>query len=137
MKGMHNILIWMAAMAASTGLCASCEKDADQDIYTQVTMIARLTDGRSIVRMEVDETLDGTYLRNINNRMDYEYPLFINNYGSVRLQKGIYLMAFEADAVFADGTTARVRCSGYSTAETAVELLDDYETIELYLTQIN
>ena len=55
----------------------------------------------------------------------------------MKLQKGVYLIAFDADATFADGTTARVRCSGYSAAETAAELLDDNETIVLRLTQIN
>lgn len=131
------MLMWMVIVSAGIVFCASCDESTDQNIYAQVTMVAELSDGRSIVRMEVDESLEGTYLRNINNRMEYEFPLFINNCGSVKLQKGVYLIAFDADAIFADGTTARVRCSSYSAAETAAELLNDNETIVLYLTQIN
>ena len=134
-KRIHCILLMM--VVASAICCTSCDDNTDRNIYTQVTMVAELPDGRSIVRMEADETLDGTYLRNINNRMEYEFPLFINNCGNVKLQKGVYLIAFDADATFADGTTARVRCSEYSAAETAAELLDDNETIVLRLTQIN
>ncbi len=137
MKRIHNLFIWAVAATVNLAFCTSCEKNADQNIYTQVTFVAELADGRSIMRMEVDKTLNGTFLRNLNTMMEYELPLFINNRGNVKLQKGIYLIGFDADATFADGTTARVRCSGHTAQSTAIELLNDYETIVLPLTQIN
>lgn len=117
-------------------VCASCEDNADQLLFCDVTLMPALPDGRTIVRMEVDTTLASTYLRNVNNRQNYEFPIFVNNRGTVRVQKGVYLISFDAEASFSDGTSARVRCFEYSNAERAVSLLGDTEAVVLNLTLI-
>lgn len=117
-------------------LCVSCEDDTDGVLFCDVTLLPSLPDGRAIVRMEVDTTLASTYLRNVNNRRSYDFPIFVNNRGSVRVQKGVYLISFDAVASFADGTSARVRCSEHSNAERAVNLLADTEAVTLNLTLI-
>ncbi len=115
----------------------SCNDESTQSLFSQVTFRAELPDGRKIVRMEVDKTLPSTYLRNLNSYTNYEFPLFVNNQGTTRLQKGIYLISFDAIATFEDGTTARVRSSQYSNAENALPLLNDNENIPLILYLIN
>ena len=118
-------------------VCASCEDNADQLLFCDVTLMPALPDGRTIVRMEVDTTLASTYLRNVNNRQNYEFPIFVNNRGTVRVQKGVYLISFDARATFSDGTTARVRSSQHANPEKAVTLLNDTEAVVLQLTLLN
>ena len=114
----------------------ACEDRGDEHLFCDVTLMTSLPDGRSIVRMEADASLAGTFLRNVNNRQEYDFPLFVNNRGTVRVQKGVYLISFDAEASFSDGTSARVRCFEYSNAERAVSLLGDTEAVVLNLTLI-
>lgn len=117
-------------------LLLGCE-ESESRLFCDVTLVTALPDGRTIVRMEADETLSGTYLRNVNNRMDYSLPVFVNNRGTVRVQKGVYLISFDAVATFSDGSVARVRSSEHANAERAVNLLGDVEAVTLNLTVIN
>ena len=117
-------------------LNVSCEESDGQQLFCDVTLLPSLPDGRTIVRMEVDESLQSTYLRNVNNRQDYDFPIFVNNRGTVRVQKGVYLISFDAVVSFSDGSSARVRSSEYSNAERAVGLLDDTEVVVLKLALI-
>ena len=95
-----------------------------------------MPDGRNIVRMEVDQTLAGTFIRNLNTRMDYDFPLFVNGEGTVKLLKGVYLIAFDATATFADGKSKRVRYSGSSSPAKALNLLGDNEVVVLKLMEL-
>ena len=106
-------------------LLLGCE-ESESRLFCDVTLVTALPDGRTIVRMEADETLSGTYLRNVNNRMDYALPVFVN-----------YLISFDAVATFSDGSVARVRSSEHANAERAVNLLGDVEAVVLNLTVIN
>ncbi len=115
----------------------SCEEDTDQNLFSNVTLIPTLSDGRTIVRMEVDTTLTSTYFRNINNSIEYDFPIFANNRGTVRVQKGVYLISFDATASFSDGSSSVVRCSEHAYSEGAVSLLNDSESVVLNLTIIN
>ena len=63
--------------------------------------------------------------------------VFVNNRGTVRVQKGVYLISFDAVATFSDGSVARVRSSEHANAERAVNLLGDVEAVVLNLTVIN
>lgn len=76
----------------------ACEDRGDEHLFCDVTLMTSLPDGRSIVRMEADASLAGTFLRNVNNRQEYDFPLFVNNRGTVRVQKGVYLISFDARA---------------------------------------
>ena len=115
----------------------ACEDRGDEHLFCDVTLMTSLPDGRSIVRMEADASLAGTFLRNVNNRQEYDFPLFVNNRGTVRVQKGVYLISFDARATFSDGTTARVRSSQHANPEKAVTLLNDTEAVVLQLTLLN
>ena len=112
-----------------------CKKQSD-DIYTTVSLRAQMPDGRNIVRMEVDETLAGSFIRNLNTRMDYDFPLFVNGEGTVKLLKGVYLISFDATATFSNGKHKRVRYSRSSSPEKALNLLNDNEIVVLKLMEL-
>ncbi len=97
----------------------------DSDIYARITFRCDLTDNRTIVWLEVDNSLSSNYIRNINNKQEYDVPLFVNSVGSTIILKGVYMIAFDGTAHFADGSTAKVRYTGNSSIETAIQLLDD------------
>lgn len=111
--------------------------NTDENLFCDLTLRTSLDDGRTVIRMEVDASLEGTYLRNVNNRMEYDFPLFINGQGSVQVQKGVYIISFDGEAILSDGRTVTVRSSEHTSAETAVELLGDAEEVVLNLTVIN
>lgn len=128
----HVVIFCLLSLFA---LFCGCKKQSD-DIYTTVLLKAQMPDGRNIVRMEVDETLAGTFIRNLNTRMDYDFPLFVNGEGTVKLLKGVYLIAFDATATFADGKSKRVRYSGSSSPAKALNLLGDNEVVVLKLMEL-
>ena len=123
----------MIAMCAVLG---GCGKDLTDNLFTTVSLQAQMPDGSNIVRMEVDQTLAGSYIRNLNTRMDFDFPLFINGEGTVKLLKGVYLIAFDATATFSNGKQKRVRYSGNNSPAKAVSLLHDNETIILKLREL-
>lgn len=116
---------------------ASCEKAEPDTLFCNLILSASLPDGEAIVRMEVDKSLESTYMRNVNNRMEYDFPVFVNNRGALRVQKGVYLISFDAKATLQDGSIVRVRSSEHSNAERAVTLLGEREEITLNLTLLN
>lgn len=116
---------------------ASCEKAEPDTLFCNLTLSASLPNGAEIVRMEVDKSLESTYMRNVNNRMEYDFPVFVNNRGALHVQKGVYLISFDAKATLQDGSIVSVRSSEHSNAERAVTLLGEREEITLNLTLLN
>ncbi len=115
----------------------SCDKMETDTLFCNLTLSASLPDGAAIVRMEVDKSLESTYIRNFNNRMEYDFPVFVNNKGTLRVQKGVYLISFDAKATLQDGSIVSVRSSEHSNAERAVTLLGEREEITLNLTLLD
>ena len=114
-------------------LC-SCTKPAVDNLYCQLSLQATLPDGRQAVSITVDPALPGNQLRNLNTGISYPFPTFVNNLGSLQVQKGVYVISFDGDALFADGSHATVRFSAYGTPATAVNLMGDTEVLDLKLT---
>lgn len=117
-------------------LC-SCMGNIEKNIFCDLTIRANVSDGRNIVTMTVDESLAGSIIMNLNTSQDFDYPVFVNGKGEVRLLKGVYMMAFDADATFEDGSTGRVRCSQYNSPDKTISLTGDSEEITLELYYIN
>ena len=67
----------------------------------------------------------------------YDFPVFVNNKGTLRVQKGVYLISFDAKAILQDGSIVSVRSSEHSNAERAVTLLGEREEITLNLTLLD
>lgn len=115
-------------------LCG-CEKDSGQNIFTIVTInVTCPSVEAAIERVEVDNSLDGSFIRDLNTRQEYEIPVFQVGTTTVKLKKGIYMISFDGKAVFSDGQRKKVRFAAYNSPATAVELLNDKETLNLELT---
>ncbi|MCM1224675.1 MAG: hypothetical protein NC548_60530 [Lachnospiraceae bacterium] len=72
-----------------------------------------------------------TFLTDINNKRLYQIPTFINNRATVRVEKGVYVMAFDADAVMPNGTVKRVRMLGHSVMRDALTFDKPHQTVTL------
>jgi len=134
---MRRLLVLTVCATAVCMVLGGCERDlSEKNLFTTVSMQVQMPDGSNIVRMEVDNTLAGTYIRNLNTQMDFDFPLFVNGEGTVKLLKGVYLISFDATASFSNGKRKRVRYSGNSSPEKAVNLLKDKEVIVLKLIEL-
>ena len=128
-KILQNILLVLSIL-----LCG-CEKDSRQNVFTIVTINVTCPSVRAgIERVEVDNSLDGSFIRDLNTRQEYEIPVFQVGTTTVKLKKGIYLISFDGKAVFSDGQRKKVRFAAYNSPATAVGLLNDNETLNLELT---
>lgn len=125
----HKLLI-LSLLA----LLGGCTKPALDNLFCQLSLQAALPDARQAVSITVDPALPGNQLRNLNTGMAYPFPTFVNNLGQLQVQKGVYVISFDGDALFADGSHAKVRFSGYGTPATAVNILEDDQVVELKLT---
>ena len=119
-------------MAALAVLC-SCTKPVEENIFCTVTMHASLPDGRQIVSMTIDPSLPGNMFRNLNTGIDYTFPVFVNNACTMQVQKGVYMIAFDGQVMFQDGSLANVRFTAWKNPINAVSLLNDTETLEIEL----
>lgn len=125
---MKKILLTIIAVLALAG----CEKSS-QDIHCLVTLQVNIPGREAPVSIVADQSLDGTMFRNINTLEDYSIPVITGGVAQLQVLKGIYMIAFDADAVFADGTRLRVRSAQYNSPEKSVRLVDDNCTLALNL----
>ena len=125
---MKKILLTIIAVLALAG----CEKSS-QDIHCLVTLQVNIPGREAPVSIVADQSLDGTMFRNINTLEDYSIPVITGGVAQLQVLKGIYMIAFDADAVFADGTRLRVRSAQYNSPEKSVRLVDDNCTVTLNL----
>lgn len=116
-------------------LC-SCGKDSEDNPFTMVSMQAQMPDGSKILRMKVDTTLESSFIKNLNTQMDFDFPLFVNGEATVKLLKGVYLIAFDATATLSDGKSRRVRYAGNNSPDRAAVFLGDKEVIILKLMEL-
>lgn len=128
-KLIRNIFLTLAVL-----LCG-CEKDPGQNVYTIVTLnVTCPSVNAGIERVDVDNSLDGSFIRDLNTKQEYEIPTFQVGTATVKLRKGIYMISFDGKAVFSDGQRKKVRFAGYNSPMTSVVLLNDKETLNLELT---
>lgn len=128
-KTIRNILLTLSVV-----LCG-CEKDTGQNVFSIVTLnVTCPSVSAGIERVEVDNSLDGSFIRDLNTRQEYDIPTFQVGTATVKLRKGIYMISFDGKAVFSDGQRKKVRFAGYNSPMTSVTLLNDKETLNLELT---
>lgn len=128
-KSIRNIILFFSIL-----LCG-CEKDSGQNIFTIVTLnVTCPSVNAEIERVEVDNSLDGSFIRDLNTKQEYEIPTFQVGTTTVKLRKGLYMISFDGKAVFSDGQRKKVRFAAYNSPATAIELLSDKETLNLELT---
>lgn len=124
----RKVVTYLAVLFAAV----SCMEKSD-DIFSTVTLNTVLSSGEVPVSIKIDSRQAGNFFQNINTGEDYEYPLFVNGSCTMRVQKGVYILAFDGTATMADGTQKTVRCSEHRSPNSSVNLIKDTETLELSL----
>lgn len=114
-------------------LAVACAKDTEDEIFTDVILNVSLPDGGNVVTLEIDPDLPGNRFSNINTGISYPFPVIVNNSGSLRVQKGVYMISFDGEAMLEDGTKKTVRFSEWGTPSTSVELMESVSVLELKL----
>jgi len=115
-------LIW------SLLVLVSCTK---QNLFCRVTL--QVESELPVVALTVDNTLAGNYFRNLNTGETYPFPVFVNGKCEVQVLKGVYVLAFDGLAAYADGGAHWVRSAQYATMLDAVTLTGDNATVTLKL----
>ena len=115
-------------------LLSGCTKTVEQKYMCVVTLQTELSDGRVPVSITVDPTLPGNQFRNLNTGIQYAFPALVNNSGLMEVQKGVYIVAFDGDALFSDGSHATVRFTEWGTPSSAITLMENSQTLVLKLT---
>lgn len=130
---MQKIIFKIFLCLVSVAGFSACSDDNPDNNYTNVEMKVALPSGEQIVLLTPDNGNAGTFLRNVNNYFEYEIPVFVDNRATMRIEKGVYIMAFDGSATMADGTIRRVRMTAHSVMRDAIELTSDNESITLPL----
>ena len=87
----------------------ACTKAVQEKMMCTLTLQTELSDGRVPVSITVDPALPGNRFRNLNTGQSYPFPTFVNNSGVLEVLKGVYVVSFDGDALFQDGSHATVR----------------------------
>lgn len=116
------------ALILSLLVLVSCTK---QNLFCRVTL--QVESEHPMVALTVDNTLAGNYFRNLNTGETYPFPVFVNGKCELQVLKGVYVLAFDGVAAYADGSAHRVRSAQYATMLDAVTLTGDNATVTLKL----
>lgn len=114
-------------------LLTACTKAVQEKMMCTLALQTELSDGRVPVSITVDPALPGNQFRNLNTGQSYAFPTFVNNKGAMEVLKGVYMVAFDGEALFQDGSRATVRFSEWSTPSSAITLMEDRQEIVLKL----
>ena len=109
----------------------SCSR---QNLFCRVTL--QVDSAQPVVALTVDNSLEGNYFRNLNTGETYPFPVFVNGKCELQVLKGVYVLAFDGLAAYADGTARRVRSAQYATMLDAVTLTADEATVTLKLLEL-
>lgn len=116
------------ALILSLLVLVSCSR---QNLFCRVTL--QVDSAQPVVALTVDNSLEGNYFRNLNTGETYPFPVFVNGKCELSVLKGVYVLAFDGLAAYADGTARRVRSAQYATMLDAVTLTADDATVTLKL----
>lgn len=125
---------YIPALAVCVVMFSACTEYDDAALFTSLTLETELPDGAKAVLVTADNSLRGTFIRNVNTLQTFDYPAFVGGRCTVRIPRGVYMLSFDGTAVLEDGSKLKVRYAGNNTYESAVTLLDANETMILELT---
>jgi hypothetical protein len=123
-----------ALVISLLALLCGCTKAVEQKYFCVLTLQTELSDGRVPVSITVDPALPGNQFCNLNTGIEYSFPTLVNNSGLMEVQKGVYIVAFDGDALFSDGSHATVRFTEWGTPSSAITLMENSQTLVLKLT---
>lgn len=132
MKGTFALISVLAILATLSLL--SCSRN--EEIFCDVTLEVSVKGSPDYVSIVIDPSLKGNMFRNLNTAQDYPMPAIVGGTASMRVLKGLYMIAFDGKITLTDGTVRTVRFSAHNSPDKAVYLLGDSETISLELTML-
>lgn len=125
---MKKLLVILLCFAA-----VSCGTKVEPELFSVVTINLSTEDGARVVSMVVSPSMEGNQFRNLNTGINYAYPRFQDNYCTMKVQKGVYVIGFDGEATFTGGIKRRVRHYSHVDPVNAVNLLNATETLTLNL----
>jgi len=111
----------------------SCMKVIPGGETCHVVLQAQLPSGENIVALQVDNSLPGNLIKNINTGEAYSIPVFVNGLCELDVLKGVYIITFDGVAALSSGKGYKVRCTDHATILTAVSLVEDSSNVTLKL----
>lgn len=119
-----SIVILLLALTA-------CSGKVEPEIFSTVEIVLSTPDGRGVKSMTVDPSLPGNKFLNLNTGINYPYPDFKDGKATLKVQKGVYSIAFDGKAVMEDGVSRTLRSYSHSDPVKALNLLSGTESITL------
>lgn len=110
---------------------SACSGKVEPEIFSTVEIVLSTPDGRGVKSMTVDPSLPGNKLLNLNTGINYPYPDFKDGKATIKVQKGVYSIAFDGKAVMEDGSARTLRSFSHSDPVKAVNLISGSETLTL------
>lgn len=100
-----------------------CNKTSNDDIFSTVTLVAHCDEAK-LISIRVDNTVKGNYFQNLNNGLKYDFPYFTNGKCTIKVLKGVYIVAFDGEAILEDGRTRKVRCYEHRSPNDSINILE-------------
>ncbi len=109
----------------------ACSGKLEQEMFTEVEMVLSTPDGKGVQSMTVSSSLKGNKFLNLNTGINYPFPEFKDGKATIKVQKGVYNIAFDGKAVMEDGSSCTLRSYEYTDPVKAVNFLSANESITL------
>lgn len=118
------LVIFLLALTA-------CSGKVEPELFSTVEIVLSTPDGKDVKSMTVDPSLPGNKFLNLNTGINYPFPEFEDGKASMKVQKGVYSVAFDGKAVMEDGSSRTLRSYAHSDPVKAVNLVSGTETLVL------
>ena len=112
-------------------LLSACSGKVEPELFSSVEIALSTPDGMGVKSMSIDPSLPGNKFLNLNTGINYPFPEFKDGKASMKVQKGVYSIAFDGKAVLEDGQARTLRSYSHSDPVKAVNLLSGTETLTL------
>ncbi len=112
-------------------LLSACSGKVEPELFSSVEIALSTPDGMGVKSMTVDPSLPGNKFLNLNTGINYPFPEFEDGKASMKVQKGVYSVAFDGKAVMEDGSSRTLRSYAHSDPVKAVNLVSGTETLVL------
>lgn len=112
-------------------LLSACSGKVEPELFSSVEIALSTPDGMGVKSMSIDPSLPGNKFLNLNTGINYPFPEFKDGKASMKVQKGVYSVAFDGKAVMEDGSSRTLRSYAHSDPVKAVNLVSGTETLVL------
>lgn len=125
------IVILCAAVAVC--LLGGCEKNEDQNIWTDLTVRLVWPEGYEAAAWEIERDSATSFITNQNTKELFEFPAFENDEATIRIPKGYYLVGLRISATLPNGQKQILDSTGHRSPDDPLYFMNDTETLTLEL----